>query len=155
MVHSGAWGKLIQEKNLKSKISCQCSCNRLIGLHTRSCTLHSQWEPAAPPHSVSFSLIYCWNTRALLVAQLDDISMWPPFLTQNKRPKMSSIIWMRKRLGVPYPLYPYTECQAFCPVVWIGSPHPPPPQESVAPPPLIEYEGERHTRLRGKGWGGA
>jgi hypothetical protein len=33
----GLGDKLIQEKNLKSKISCQCSCNRLIGLYAHSC----------------------------------------------------------------------------------------------------------------------
>jgi hypothetical protein len=30
----------------------------------------------------------------------------------------------------------YTECQAFCPGVRIGSPYPPHPQESVDPPPF-------------------
>jgi hypothetical protein len=42
----------------------------------------------------------------------------------------------------------YTECQAFCPVVRIGSPTPSP--ASAAPPLWIQVR--RHTRLRGRDW---
>jgi hypothetical protein len=44
-----------------------------------------------------------------------------------------------------------TECQAFFPIVRVGSP-PPQPQRSVAPPPFGS-EGETHS-LAGKGAGG-
>jgi hypothetical protein len=38
-----------------------------------------------------------------------------------------------------------TECQSFSPVVRIGSPPPPHPQASVAPPPLWFRSGGGHT----------
>jgi hypothetical protein len=41
----------------------------------------------------------------------------------------------------------YGECQAFCPIVRIGSPH---PQASVATPHPLWVQGGRHTRW----WGG-
>ncbi len=44
-----------------------------------------------------------------------------------------------------------TECRAFCPIFQIGSPHPPHPQASVAPP--FWSQGGIHTRLRGRGGG--
>jgi hypothetical protein len=44
----------------------------------------------------------------------------------------------------------YTECQAFFQVVRIGSPRP--PRKGVMLPPLW-VQGERHTCLRGGGWG--
>jgi hypothetical protein len=45
----------------------------------------------------------------------------------------------------------YTECQAFFPVLRIGSPQPPHMPASVAPPSCVQ--GGRHARLRGREWG--
>ncbi len=46
----------------------------------------------------------------------------------------------------------HTECQAFCPVVQIGSPNPH-RQESVAPPPFGSKGGDT-LGCRGGVWGG-
>jgi hypothetical protein len=48
------------------------------------------------------------------------------------------------------PTKEFTECQAFCPIIRIGSPPSPQPQASVAPPLWVQG---RDT-LAGEGWGG-
>ncbi len=59
-------------------------------------------------------------------------------------------VYLDKFLPPSLSLTEYTECQAFFPVVQIGSPRPLTPG-SVAPRPFRSKR--RHTRLRGRGWG--
>jgi hypothetical protein len=48
----------------------------------------------------------------------------------------------------------YAECQAFCPVVRIGTPTPSSASKHCSPPPTLWFwGGGRHTGLQGKGLG--
>jgi hypothetical protein len=62
-----------------------------------------------------------------------------------------SFLWVRHLLGETETTE-YTECQAFFPVVRMGSPYTPSSTGECCSSPLW-VQGGRHARLRGRGWG--
>ncbi len=114
---------------------CTSSPFHSIYHHEQSYGVRSSWEGGYTPHISTLPLYVLWGV--LLLQEVEKKAKTSP-----SRPRYSQNISICTE---------YTECQAFFPVVRIGSPHPLTRQWLLLLPPL----GPRgsHTRLREKGWG--